>query len=61
MEARMIVDHQFKEEEIRITRYRKLAAEVSDPLAICLLRIVLDELEADLQRDCHGVQLALPA
>jgi hypothetical protein len=29
-----------------------LSREVSDPLAACLLRVIVEELEADLRRDC---------
>jgi hypothetical protein len=39
---------QFHEVEIR--RYRQLEREVTDPLAICLLNVVIADLEADLQR-----------
>jgi hypothetical protein len=44
----MTVDSRLDEDEIRIIRYRSLAREVCDPLAVCLLRlIVVEELEAD--------------
>jgi hypothetical protein len=37
-----------REDKIRITRYRKLEREVTDPFAVCLLRIVVEELEVGL-------------
>jgi hypothetical protein len=43
--------HQFKEQEARIAHYQFLRREVTDPLAACLLRVIIEELEADLRRD----------
>jgi hypothetical protein len=37
------------DEEIQIARYRELAREVSDPFALYLLRLVVEDLEADLR------------
>jgi hypothetical protein len=52
------------DEEVRITRYRELAREVSDPFALCLLRLVVEDLEADLrgafmQRAARGHVLSI--
>ncbi|MCA6111586.1 hypothetical protein [Bradyrhizobium cenepequi] len=33
-----------------VMRYRMMEREVTDPLAICLLRDIVAELEADLQQ-----------
>jgi hypothetical protein len=45
----MTVDSHLDEDEIRIIRYRSLAREVCDPPAVCLLRVIVEELEADFQ------------
>jgi hypothetical protein len=37
---------QSNEFEISIARYRRLAREVTDPLAACLLEVVIGDLEA---------------
>ena len=42
-----------KHETIQLARYRALEREVTDPLAICLLRAIIDELEHDLREACH--------
>jgi hypothetical protein len=42
---------QLKEQEVQIAHYRLLSREVTDPLAACLLRVIVEELEADLRRD----------
>jgi hypothetical protein len=55
----MTDDSTAKEDEILINRYRRLAREVNDPLAICLLGVIVEELEAGL-REQH-VREALPA
>jgi len=44
----MIIDRQFKEQEMEISRYRFLEREVTDPLAALLLRSIVSELEAKL-------------
>lgn len=44
----MTMHRQLNEFEISIARYRRLAREVTDPLAICLLEVVIGDLEADL-------------
>ena len=43
--------HQLGEQEVQIARYQFLSREVTDPLAVCLLRVIVEELEADLRRD----------
>ena len=45
----MIAHHDFRQEQIRIARYRDLEREVTDPLALCLLHLIVEELEADLE------------
>jgi hypothetical protein len=55
----MVTERKFKEQEVQIARYRLLEREVTDPLAACLLHIIVLELEADLQKDweidhCQG-------
>jgi hypothetical protein len=45
-----MTDQQFREQEVRIARYRFLEREVTDPLAACLLHGIVEELEADLDR-----------
>jgi hypothetical protein len=47
----MMTERQFREQEVQIARYRLLEREVTDPLAACLLHIIVLELEADLQKD----------
>jgi hypothetical protein len=46
-----MTDRQFREQEVQIARYQLLSREVTDPLAACLLRVIVEELEADLRRD----------
>jgi hypothetical protein len=55
-EAADMEDHQFQEQEVQIARFNFLAREVTDPLAVCLLRVIVEELEADLRRDRDIVQ-----
>ena len=56
----MTIHSHFREEQIQIARYRELERTVTDPLALCFLRIIVQELEADLQHarssapDRHG-------
>jgi hypothetical protein len=47
----MMTERKFREQEMQIARYRLLEREVTDPLAACLLHIIISELEADLQKD----------
>lgn len=42
----MTMHRPFNEFEIKIARYRRLAREVTDPLAVCLLEVVIEDLEA---------------
>lgn len=42
---------QMNEFEISIARYRRLAREVTDPLAVCLLEVVIRDLEAGHLKD----------
>jgi hypothetical protein len=44
----MTIHKSFGEFELNIARYRRLAREVTDPLAVCLLEIVIEDLEAHL-------------
>jgi hypothetical protein len=46
-----MTERQLKEQEIQIARYRLLEKEVTDPLAACLLHVIVAELEADLQKE----------
>jgi hypothetical protein len=50
----MTVHHDFRQELIRIARYRDLEREVTDPLALCLLHMIVEELEADLENACRA-------
>ncbi|MDN5004536.1 hypothetical protein ACFQZO_27190 [Bradyrhizobium sp. GCM10027634] len=46
-----------KERQFQIARYRHLEREVTDPLAVSLLHIIIEDLEAALRRDSpdsHG-------
>ena len=56
----MTVQSQYNSEEIQIARYRDLEREVTDPFAICLLRMIIEELEADLRNACHRAPQASP-
>ena len=44
----MTIHRSSDEFEINIARYRSLAREVTDPLAACLLAVVIGDLEASL-------------
>ena len=46
--------HQLREQEVQIARYQLLSQEVTDPLAACLLRVIVEELEADLRNNCDS-------
>ena len=41
---------QLREQEVQIARYQLLSQEVTDPLAACLLRGIVEELEAEQRR-----------
>lgn len=45
----MTIHSHFRHEQIQIARYRELERTVTDPLALCLLHMIVQELEADLQ------------
>jgi hypothetical protein len=49
-----MTERQLKEQQFQIARYRHLEQEVTDPLAACLLHSIIEELEAELQRDLPG-------
>ena len=46
-----MTQRQLREQEVQIARYQFLSREVTDPLAACLLRIIIGELEGNLARD----------
>ena len=46
-----MTERQLREQEVQIAHYQLLSREVTDPLAACLLRVIVEELEADLRRD----------
>ena len=58
--VQVMTERQFKVQEVQIARYRHLSREVTDPLAACLLRSIVEELEAELRmerdigQDCSG-------
>lgn len=47
-----MTETEFREQEVRIARYRSLEREVTDPLAVRLLHAIIEELESDLRRAC---------
>lgn len=52
-----MTEHQLREQEFQIARYRHLEREVTDPLAACLIHSIIEDLEAELRRnspDWHG-------
>ena len=49
-----MTQRKFREQEVQIARYRVLEREVTDPLAACLLHVIVEELEADLARSAAG-------
>ncbi|MHC2324307.1 hypothetical protein [Bradyrhizobium diazoefficiens] len=53
-----MTEHQLREQESRIARYRHLEREVTDPLAACLLHSIIEDLEAELRRDRRGLARA---
>ena len=42
---------QLRAQEVQIAHCQHLSREVTDPLAACLLRVIVEEPEADLRRD----------
>jgi hypothetical protein len=55
-----MTEHQLREQEVQLGRYRLLQREVTDPLAACLLHSIIEELEADLRRNSASIDAALP-
>jgi len=45
----MATERKVREQEVQIARYRILEQEVTDPLAVGLLHIIISELEADVR------------
>ena len=43
--------HQLREQKVQIARYQLLSQEVTDPLAACLLRVIVEELEVDMRHN----------
>ncbi len=56
----MMTERQFRELEVQIARYRLLEREVTDPLAECLLRSIVVELETDLRVERNRSLTARP-
>ena len=52
---------QSDEQEVRISRYKALEREVTDPLAAVLLHDIVQDLEADLHRDRAKTLSAIPS
>jgi hypothetical protein len=46
-----MTERQLREHEVQIAHYQHLSREVTDPLAACLLRVIVEELQAELRRD----------
>ena len=46
-----MTEHQLREREVQLARYRLLEREVTDPFAACLLHSIIEELEAELRID----------
>ena len=44
-----MTEHQLRELEVQLARYRLLEREVTEPLAASLLHSIVVELEADLE------------
>ncbi|SHN75402.1 hypothetical protein [Bradyrhizobium erythrophlei] len=57
----MTIHSHVRQEQVRLARYRDLEREVTDPLARCLLQMIVEELEADLEKARRCVQQASPA
>jgi hypothetical protein len=57
----MTIHNDFRQEQIQIARYRDLEREVTDPFALCLLHMIVEELENDLEDARRCVQQASPA
>jgi hypothetical protein len=46
-----MTERQLRDQQFQIARYRRLEREVTDPLAVGLLHIIIEDLEAGLRRD----------
>ena len=57
----MTIHNDFRQEQVRIARYRDLEREVTDPLALCLIHIIVEELETDLENAQRAAQQASAA
>lgn len=57
----MTIHSHVRQEQVRLARYRDLERAVTDPLARCLLHMIVEELEADLENVRRCVQQASPA
>jgi hypothetical protein len=57
----MTIHSHFRQEQVRLARYRDLEQAVTDPLALCLLHMIVEELENDLENARRCVQPASPA
>ena len=57
----MSIHDYFRQEQVRIERYRDLEREVTDPLALCLLHMIVEELEIDLENAHRCLQQAATA
>jgi hypothetical protein len=44
-----MTEREFKGREVQIAQYWQLSRDVTDPLAACLLRVIVEELEAELK------------
>ncbi|UWU67151.1 hypothetical protein [Bradyrhizobium sp. NC92] len=53
-----MTEHQLREQEFLIARYRHLEREVTDPLAVHLLHSIIEELEAELRKEKTGLARA---
>ena len=57
----MTIDSHFRQEQVRLARYRNLERQVTDPLALCLLHMIVEELENELESARRCRQQASPA
>ena len=57
----MTIHSHIRQEQVRLARYRDLERAVTDPLALCLLHMIVEELENDLENARRCVQQASPA
>ncbi|MBR0967561.1 hypothetical protein JQ554_25815 [Bradyrhizobium diazoefficiens] len=46
-----MTERQLRDQQFQIARYRRLEREVTDPLAVGLLHIIIEDLEAGLRKD----------